>query len=136
MERYSFLFHRLHKEEKGWLKSYEEISRDSEDRQISQRCKWVMARRFQRDLKFRRGKDIDSKSQEHRIYTWYRVSRTREFKPQRLCSQSSEITRHEDNRAIRCGGRMSRDSHLANSGIGGVKRKSFDFTSGEGVKDL
>jgi hypothetical protein len=51
--------------------------------------------------KLRRGRVVDSESQESRIYTWYRVSGIRKLKPQKLCSQSSEIVRRDKIRAVR-----------------------------------
>jgi hypothetical protein len=48
-----------------------------------------------KSLNIRRGRSSILSHRSHRIYTWYRVSRTHELKLQKLCSKNSDIVRRD-----------------------------------------
>jgi hypothetical protein len=80
-----------------------------------------------------------SSHRSRRIYTWYRVSGTRELKPQ-SCAARTTISRdvislQDQSRSLwRMHVRIF--SHITDSDIGGQKGKSFIFVSGEVARRL
>jgi hypothetical protein len=85
------------------LKRFREISRIVESR------RGASGLRQEDSEEIRSSGEVESSIQNHRsrqIYTWYRVSGTRELKPQSCAAKSNDIARCDKIRVVRCGGHV------------------------------